>query len=58
MPHHHVLGRVALFAAAMTLVSLPALARIPTVVPEPTTLSIVGAAVAGLVALYRMRRDD
>ncbi|MBL8699889.1 MAG: PEP-CTERM sorting domain-containing protein [Alphaproteobacteria bacterium] len=58
MLHHSALGRLALVAAALSLVSMPALARIPTVVPEPTTLSIVGAALAGLVAFYRTRRDD
>jgi len=58
MSRHHSLGRLALAVAVLSLVSLPALARIPVVVPEPTTLSIVGAAIAGLVALYRMRRDD
>lgn len=58
MCDHQILGRLALAVAALSLVSTPALARIPTVVPEPTTLSIIGAAIAGLVAVYRMRRDD
>lgn len=57
MSRHQVPGRLMLAVVAFTLVSAPALACAAIVVPEPTTLSIVGAAIAGLVAAYRMRRD-
>jgi len=42
-------------AAAWVLLPLPALARIPLAVPEPTTLSLVGAGAVALIVLRRMR---
>ena len=49
-------GLCSLIATAVTLVASPAWARIPQVVPEPTTLSLLGGGVVGVIALYRMRR--
>jgi len=44
-----------LLVAAWALLPLPALARIPLAVPEPTTLSLVGAGAVALIVLRRMR---
>ncbi len=44
-------------AASVSLIAFPAFARLPLAVPEPTTLSLIGGGVVGLIALYRMRRD-
>jgi len=46
---------VGLLAAAWAILPLPALARIPLAVPEPTTLSLVGAGAVALIVLRRMR---
>ncbi len=52
-----VWARYAGAAAAVSLIAFPAFARLPLAVPEPTTLSLIGGGVVGLIALYRMRRD-
>lgn len=53
--HHWI--RTAGAAVIFSLSSMPAFARLPLAVPEPTTLSLIGGGVVGLIALYRMRRD-
>ena len=43
-------------AFVLSLTVTPALARIPMAVPEPSTLSLLGVGVAGLIVAYRIRR--
>jgi hypothetical protein len=49
-------GPTAALAAWICLLAAPAFARLPQVVPEPTTLSLIGAGAVGLIAYYRIKR--
>jgi len=48
-------GPAGLLAAVWTLLPMPAVARIPLAVPEPTTLSLFGAGAVAMIVLRRMR---
>jgi len=43
-------------AFVMSLVATPALARIPMAIPEPSTLSIIGVGVVGMIVAFRISR--
>lgn len=43
-------------AFVMSLFATPALARIPMAIPEPSTLSIIGVGVVGMIVAFRISR--